>query len=155
MRAKDLDEVLPNTQIDVDETSVTIDGSRTTLVNGTITQNGMELEIRMRRVGKALIEGADRVKAVIDAAALAGTPVQDGNRTLEIKDSKGRISYKDEYVTLLKAQGLEEADIKAYCEALTYQAEVIRMLEEQGKDPKKYLDRAKARLPVTKKVVIK
>lgn len=155
MRTKDLDEVLPNVTVDVTPESVTIDGSRTGLVNGEVSQNGLELILRMERVAKDLTKAAKTARGYVQEALDSGTPVQDGNRVSRIEEKDAALSWKGEFEKLLKEEkGLTKKAIKTRCEALAYKAQVELLLEELSIDFETWEEEKKSALEKKKVLVI-
>lgn len=155
MRTKDLDEVLPNADVDVTDEAIVIDGARTAMVNGVVSQNGLELILRMERVGKALLKGAAEARVKVQAAVDDGMAIQDGNREAGIEEKTGNVSHKNIFEKLLKDEGLKTTEIKARCEALGYKQQNVVLLEALDIDPDDYFETEKDELVPTKTLVIK
>jgi hypothetical protein len=103
MRAKDLDSVLPRVNYELtDGDDLVIDGARTKLVNGAITQNGLELIERLRQDKKDLEAVIKAAEARIVQAIKDGVDVQNGNRRAKIKvTERTNPKYKDKVEALL------------------------------------------------------
>ena len=97
MRTKDIDSVLPRINVELTEDDeLIVDGASTKLINGAITQNGLELIERMDQVHKDLGERLKEVKDRVIDALCEGTKVQAGNRRAKVtKSTRNNVKYKD------------------------------------------------------------
>lgn len=102
MRAKDLDSVLPRVIYVLDGDDLIIDGARTKLVNGAVTQNGAELLKRLIQDQKDLDNIIKATKDRLIQAIKDGIPVQPGNRQVTVKVSeRNNPKYKNKVEAVL------------------------------------------------------
>jgi len=99
MRAKNIDEILPRLSIQLTDTDdIVVDGARTKLVNGAVTQNGLELIERIRQEYKAMGEALKAAEGRVIKALKDGVTVQDGNRRANMKvTERSNPKYKDAF----------------------------------------------------------
>lgn len=113
MRSKNLDTILPFITIEVTEEAIVVDGARTVFINGSVSQNGLELVKRLEMVAKDLATAVKEAKGHLDQAEKAGTPVQSGNRRLEVKRGKRTsVAWKNVALDALKVDAKDEKAVR-------------------------------------------
>lgn len=87
MRTKDIDLIFPRREITLVDGALIVDGASTKLITDTVTQNGVELFLRLEQETKSLGKAQKLVYEYLADAVINGVLLQDGNRKAEIKNS--------------------------------------------------------------------